>query len=326
MERPRIYRRGIVTLALVLLAAGVCALMGGTLLEIGLAMGIVALVDRVSLWTARRQLAAFFGQIVGGAIPTLFAMTLVALRPYLPHVFNEFRPSVLVATGIIVLLAGLAVVSAGQDAIDGYYVTAAGRTFEVVVLTLGIVVGVLSVITFAFRIGVPSLLVPPATLASSLTVQIIAVVAIAAGFALSGYAGPRTIAVSAVLAVVGWLVYVLFLSLEFQSVVATAFACVVVGLLAQPSATRFRVPSFAITTAGIVAFLPGMMVYRGLYYLVEPAPAMAANRSFAPFARRSLHPAHRRFTLKLWNREPPPWRPRTPANPPAPASVSPASG
>ncbi|WP_432559911.1 threonine/serine ThrE exporter family protein [Granulicoccus sp. GXG6511] len=279
MARPRLYRRSIVTLGFVVMAAGVCALLGGSPLEILLASVIVAIVDRASLWTARRRLPAFFGQIVGGAIPTAFAMVLVALRSYWEPMVDGFRPSILVATGIVVLLAGLAVVGAAQDAIDGYYVTASGRTFEVVILTLGILVGVLAVITVSFRLGVPAYLIPPATLASSLLVQTGAVIATAAGFALSGYSGGRTILVSCLLAVLGWLVYVLATELGFQSIVGTGFACVVVGFLAQPVAARLRVPALAITTSGIVAFLPGGMVYRGLYYLVEPGPAATAGTS-----------------------------------------------
>ncbi|MDO5498925.1 MAG: threonine/serine exporter family protein [Propionibacteriaceae bacterium] len=277
MAHPRIYRRWIVTLGFIVLAAGVCALFGGSPLEILLACGLVALVDRASLWTARRRLAAFFGQIVGGAIPTAFAMLLVAVRSYWPPMFDDFRPSILVATGIVVLLAGLAVVGAAQDAIDGYYVTASGRTFEVVILTLGILVGVLAVITLSFRLGVPAYIIPAVTSASSPLVQVGAVLAIAAGFAVSGYAGPRTILVACGLAVLGWIVHQLAGSIGFQSIVATAFACVAVGFLAQPMARRFRVPALAITTSGIVAFLPGGMVYRGLYYLVEPGMAATAG-------------------------------------------------
>lgn len=272
MERPRLYRGWITTVSVLLLGGGVAALIGGRPLEILLAMIISALVDQALAWTGRRRLAAFFGQMVGGAIPTIAAMSIVALSANHPSLGSEVRPSVLVGTGIVVLLAGMSVVGAAQDAIDGYYVTAGARSFEVIVLTFGILVGVLGIITFASRLGVPSYLIPPSSLAPSVGVQLVAVACIAVSFGLGGYAGPRTILISVVTSLLGWLVYVIFVQAEFDGISSTAFACTFVGFVAQPLAWLFRVPSLPISTAGILAFLPGSMVYRGLYYLVEPAP------------------------------------------------------
>lgn len=273
MERPPAYRRWVVTLSSALLGSGVAALIGGNLIEIVIAALTVALVDRCLLWTSRHRLAAFFRQMVGGAIPTAIAMALVAARPWLPHAMDDVNPSLLVSTGIVVLLAGLSVVGAAQDAIDGFYVTAAARTYEVVVLTLGILVGVVAVITLASRLGTPSYVIPPSGVAPLLLVQFLAVSMIAVSFAIGSYAGPKTIVVSVAMAVIGWSVYALFLRLEFDGVSSTAVACVTVGFLSQVSAGRFNVPSLALATAGIVGFLPGGMVYRGLYYIVEPAAA-----------------------------------------------------
>jgi uncharacterized membrane protein YjjB (DUF3815 family) len=53
---------------------------------------------------------------------------------------------------------------------------------------------------------------------------------------------------------------------------SSACAAAVVGLLAQVVSERLRVPSLAITTAGIVPLLPGLAVYRGLFQLVDPDP------------------------------------------------------
>lgn len=271
MGRPHLYRRWVITLSFVLLGGGVAALIGGTPVEIVMAALIATVVDRATIWAGRRRLAAFFGQMIGGAIPTTVAMAIVAARGQFPFLADAVRPSVLVATGIVMLLAGLSVVGAAQDAIDGYYVTAGARTYEVVMLTLGILVGVLAVISVASRLGVPAYLIPPSSLSQSVTVQIVAAAFISLSYALGCYAGLRTIVVSVVMGVMGWSVYVVIAGLKVDDVAATALACLVVGLVSQPSAWLFRVPSLAISTAGIVAFLPGSMVYRGLYYMVEPS-------------------------------------------------------
>ena len=51
------------------------------------------------------------------------------------------QPELVVAAGITVLLSGFAVVGAGQDAIGGYNVTAAGRAAEIGVQSAGLLTG-----------------------------------------------------------------------------------------------------------------------------------------------------------------------------------------
>src|SRR5665811_2260270 len=113
-----------------------------------------AAADRVQHWLAHRGSAALFTQVVGGAIPTLVAVGLLAAISAGVPGLSGISPSLVVASGIVVLLAGLSVVGAAQDAIDGYYVTAGARGFEVLVLTLGIVVGIGAILAIAQRFGV----------------------------------------------------------------------------------------------------------------------------------------------------------------------------
>jgi len=274
MKRPHLYRRGFITFSFLLLGGGVAALIGGHLYEILFAVVISGIVDRALLWAGRRRLAAFFCQMLGGAIPTAVAMAIVAAQGYGLPFADQMRPSVLVATGIVVLLAGLSVVGAAQDAIDGYYVTAGARSFEVFTLTLGILVGVLSIISVASWLGVPAYILPKGDLAASFLVQLVAVAVIALSFAIGCYAGSRTILVSVAMGLLGWATYAALMRSGLGAIPATALACLVIGFVSQPTAWLFKVPSLAISTSGIVAFLPGGMVYRGLYYVVEPTPIL----------------------------------------------------
>jgi uncharacterized membrane protein YjjP (DUF1212 family) len=145
----------VVTVALGTLAAAAAGLFGGTWLMMALSFMTTAAVDRIQRWLARRGIAAFFTQAVGGAIPTVVAVVLLAAISAGVPGLARISTSVVVASGIVVLLAGLSVVGAAQDAIDGYYVTAGARAFEVLVLTLGIVVGIAVVLAMAQRSGVP---------------------------------------------------------------------------------------------------------------------------------------------------------------------------
>ncbi len=66
--------------------------------------------------------------------------TLIAVAAYL---FAGLGPTALVATGIVMLLAGMTLVGSVQDALTGYMLTAVARLGDVVFLTMGIVVGIL---------------------------------------------------------------------------------------------------------------------------------------------------------------------------------------
>ena len=100
---------------------------GGWLVAL-LAAVTTALIERLMRGLDRRGLPLFFQQVAGAAVATGVAVLLVAR-----HV--EVRSSVVVAAGIVVLLAGLSLVGAAQDAISGFPVTAAARAFEVMTLT-----------------------------------------------------------------------------------------------------------------------------------------------------------------------------------------------
>lgn len=271
VRAPHPYRRWLVTVALGVLGAAVAALFGGGAAMMVVSAVTVAVVDRVQRFLARRGLAAFFTQAVGAAIPTIVAVLLYAAISHRLPGTGGLSPSLVVVAGIIVMMAGLSVVGAAQDAIDGYYVTAGARIFEVLILTLGVVVGILAVLALAHRLGVPMNVSPDVHVAPSYVLQIVAAMAVTASFALSSYTGARTAAIAVATAGVGWLVFVVAVDLEFAASAASAMAALTIGILSQLVSRRLRVPSLAVTTAGIVPLLPGLMVYRGLFQLVEGA-------------------------------------------------------
>ena len=73
---------------------------------------------------------------------------------YATDLLPTVRPSLLIATGIVVLLSGLSLVGTVQDAITGYNVTAAGRTMEVALLTAGLIAGIALTLRAGVQLGV----------------------------------------------------------------------------------------------------------------------------------------------------------------------------
>lgn len=268
------YRRGVVTWALALLGASVAMLIAGWQPALILLAGTTAaVVDRAQRLLSNLGLSAFFSQAVGGAIPTVVAVLLFVWKQNLPDHAppSSLSPSVVVASGIVVLLSGLSVVSAAQDTLDGYYVTAAARTMEVIIRSAGIVAGVVGTLALAQRMGIElHTLNPNVGLSGHLGVELIAAGVVAASNAVAAYTRLRATGYATMVGGLGWLVFRLGTDgLDLSPVPATAFAAVAVGVVAQTIAVRFRVPALAIITGGVVPLLPGLTVYRGLFQLVQ---------------------------------------------------------
>ena len=272
IRAPHPYRRWVVTASLAGLAAGAAALFGGSWLIMALSFVTTAVADRAQHWLAHRGIAAFFTQAAGGAIPTGVAVALLAAASAGVPGLQGISPSLVVASGIVVLLAGLSAVGAAQDAIDGYYVTAGARVFEVLVLTLGIVVGIAAVLAIARRSGVSMQLTADTPLAANTVVQVLAAMVVSGMFAVSAYAGTRTVAYSTVMGGLGWFVYLGATGLSLGPVAASSLAALAAGFVSQVVSSRLRVPALALSMAAIVPLLPGLVVYRGLFEIVQRAP------------------------------------------------------
>lgn len=272
LDSPHPYRRWVVTLGSSIMAVGVVMLFGVGPFMWAVAAVSTALVDRVQRALYRVGVAAFFTQAVSAAVPALFALLLFRFGDViLPDV--TFTPSVVVISGIVVLLAGLGVLGAAQDAVDGYYVTAGARGLEVMMMTLGIAVGVAVVIGFGRSLGVSMEASAVVSLAGSPLLSTVGAMLIALGFCLNTYAGVRTIVISVLISALSWMVFASLLALGVAAAMATAIAATVVGALAYVAYRRMQVAESAVATAAIVALLPGLSVYRSIYLLMQNSAA-----------------------------------------------------
>ncbi|QTE30850.1 threonine/serine exporter family protein [Pengzhenrongella sicca] len=266
---PRPYSRWVVTLVLSVLAAGVAFLLGGGPAVAVVAAATTALIDRV-LWALDRfGLPPFFLQGIGAAIATLVAVGLFLAAPTFPGALAALPPSLVVASGIVVLLAGLSLVGAAEDAISGFAVTAGGRTFEVVVLTLGIVVGIGGVLDVARRAGVPLEVLDIPANTAPLMVQAASAAVVAGAWGVASYARPRAAVAAAVVGGLSWVIYVVAGDLGLGPAVASALAALVVGFLGVFVGPRLGVTPIVISVCGIVPLLPGLAIYRALFQLIN---------------------------------------------------------
>lgn len=269
VSAPHAYRRSLVTLVLAVMAAGVAVLLGGGVWVALVAAATTALVDVVVWRLAAWGVPPFFLQVAGAAVATAVAVLLLGVVPLLPVELTTVPPSLVVASGIVVLLAGLSLVGAAEDAINGFPVTASARVFEVFLLTLGIVVGIGGVLDAARRAGVTLELVDRAADPWPVGVQAVAAAVVAGAWALASFTGPRAALTVAAVGGLAWLVAAALGAVGVGPAVASAGAAFVVGSAGAALGERLRVPAIVTSVCGIVPLLPGLAIYRGLFTLVD---------------------------------------------------------
>lgn len=271
-DAPHPYPRWVATVAWALMAASVAALLGGGVRVAVVAGCTTALVDRVGRLLNRRRLPFFFQQLVGGALATGVALGVMRIG-LLSH---GIAPSLVVAAAITVLLSGLALVGAVQDAISGFNVTAAGRAVETAMMSAGLVTGVVIALAVAVRFGLPGTPVADALpqTALRLPVQVLAGAAAAGAFALASYAPRRALVASAGAGALGGGVHGALALLGFNQIAATAGAAVLIGLVGGTLSRRFRLPPLVIAVSGLTPLLPGLTTYRAMFELaVQRTPS-----------------------------------------------------
>ncbi|MGN6753497.1 MAG: threonine/serine ThrE exporter family protein [Intrasporangium sp.] len=274
ISAPHPYRRWVVTAAGGTLAAAVAALIGAGWIIIAATFISAAVISRVQDWLGRVGVASFFSQIVGSAIPTIAATLVVVAQAKGVTGLDAVSPSLIVAAGIVLLLSGLSVVGAAEDALSGYYLTAAARAFEVVVLSLGIVIGVTVVLAVGQRLGYPIAISPITRLTDDLVIQVVCAALISVAFAISAYASGRAATLAGLAGAAGWLVLGAIEDFRLGPTTASAGAALIIGFVARLLARRLDVSALAVTTAAIVPMLPGRAVYQGISQVVsEPSGA-----------------------------------------------------
>ena len=266
---PFRYRPAIVIASQASLAAGVAIMFGVNWLALVLSFVAAALAATTQHVMARGRVPYFFAQIAGGFVLTVVAALSPLLRYTGIDAAADIRPSVIVASGIVLMLAGLTVVGAAQDAIDGFALTATGRILELTTQTLGVVLGILAGLETVRVIGLG--MSPPSNALplGPLTVQFVGAAVIAVAVAVYNGAGARIVLVSAALSLVAWAGYVGATGLGFEVAAASGVGAFIGSFAGIVVAYRLHVPSVAITTAAILPLVPGAAVFRGLLGVVE---------------------------------------------------------
>lgn len=222
-----------------------------------------AVMTLMGEFLGRYRVPAFYSQVLGGFIAVSAAVVL-----------NFFDPTVdssLVIVGcIVMLLAGVASIGAMQDAVTGWYVTAAARLLEVLMLTVGIIVGVRGGLLVADAVGAD--ISVSAMLSVSLgSVLVLAVAggAMGLGFGIGTQVPVRLLFWAGAVGAASSAVAHVFTGLLQDQLWAVGVAAFVAGAAAVVLARRLNAPAVIFALAGVVPLVPGRRIYQGLVGLGE---------------------------------------------------------
>ena len=273
----------------------------------GIGFLIAFLLDRLG----RIALPPFFIQIIAALSATLISTGILWLvkNNYITFLAS-IDPTILTVGGIVLLVAGMMIVGALQDAIDEYYVTASARLIKVTMMTMGIVLGVGMGLHIAKQVGLSFVATPDRLSFSSTTYQYIGAILMSASFALGNNARPFGIMTTGASGLLGYYTLLAMSELGVMTIPANAVAGFVIGFVATIVSRAVQIPSQAVVNAGIVPLVPGLILYNGLMALVaDPnspsgtllllraimiAVAIAAGASFGVLIGR---PTRRSFVL-----------------------------
>src|SRR4029078_7720868 len=211
----------------------------------------------------QHRIPAFYQQAAGGFVATLIAVTASATQ-------LEVNPSRVVTAGIVMLLAGVGIMGATQDALNGFPVTASARLIDATLNTAGIIAGVGAGLTVGDLLGVGlTTFKPGAAGLAEVGVTVFGAALAAAAFAFASYAPLRSMVAVALVGALGQGVLLAVDSSEVGRTWGSAAAAITIGAVCYLVAGRFWVPPRVVVFRAIVPLLPGLDIYRCLALMAE---------------------------------------------------------
>lgn len=178
--------------------------------------------------------------------------------------------SLVVVACLVMVLAGSTSVGAMQDAITGWYVTAAGRLLETFMLTVGAVIGIRGGMLIAEWVGADISITStiPATLISTLLVAI-AGAFIGLGFAVGFQVPPRLLHWVTLLPGFTTTTSFLIEVAGLERAWATGITAFFTGVFAVAISQHAKAYVNILIAPAIITMVPGSVIYRGLLGLSD---------------------------------------------------------
>ncbi len=270
VANPQKYPYWLTTLGSALISAGVGVMFGASPIIIAIMFFLGAGVSYFLRMLQHYRVPTFFAQVISSILITLIAAAVTLAGTEGIALFSGVNPTLIVIGGIVMLVAGLAIVGAVQDAIDEYYITANARLLKVVMMTAGIVAGVLIGLYISKQLGIYIHVDSDTPSLGRGDWQFAGAVLISIGYALSMQSRFPSILLAGAMGGLAWAVYLISVNnWALTAVVASGIAATLIGVVGSAIARFWRTPSSSLIMAGIVPLVPGLTLYNALLQMVE---------------------------------------------------------
>ena len=227
----------------------------------GAALGMVStwLVFWLKLQADKARFPEIFSTMFGAITATVIALMAYALD--LP-----VNPALVIAGGIMMLLPTARFVTAVQDAIHGFPVTAAGRFLSALLVFAGVMAGIMIAVGIGDLVGFEQLDLAEAGTLSYPPLLLLGLV-MAAGMAdavVEQSRWPQILACGLVSGA-GFGAYLAAQQVGVSDRLVPAVAAVAVGFLGRLVAQRLAAPALVIVLPSMLFLLPGLTMFRSVY-------------------------------------------------------------
>ncbi|WP_173400641.1 threonine/serine exporter family protein [Arthrobacter sp. H20] len=270
-HKPKPFPRWMVTAAFGIFGAVIVGFIGGTPLESLISFTSCIGVDLLLRQLGKWRVPEFFAVATSAGMVTIVAMVFWWLD-------IGVAPSFVVVGGILLLLPTGRLVSATQDAINGFPVTAAGRYLSAFLVFAAIVSGLAVALVVGALIGIPEL--EMTTSVGSLyplpVVAVLVFIAVAM-ICVAEQTDMKLVLPTSLIGVTGFLLYSLVVTLGVGYRLAPAVAAVLIGMLARMVALRMGAPQLVMAVPAVMFLYPGLMVFRSMYGLTIETEMIGAG-------------------------------------------------
>ncbi|MBO0594697.1 threonine/serine exporter family protein [Nesterenkonia sp. E16_7] len=261
LRDPKPYPRWVVATAGALFAGLFASYTGAPLLDASLGflatLLVLAVTRQLTIW----RVPEIFTLAVGGFLATAVALCALTLGA-------PITTSMVVAGGLMILLPSVRIVSAIQDAINAFPITAAGRLVSSLVAFSGLTAGIMVGVVLTGRAGAPELDVTREIMRiyhPGVLTALVFLTAITA--AIVQQAPYRLLLPTGAVAALGFGGVAVGELMGFGGWFTPILGATVVGALARVVALRLRAPQLVVAVPAMMFMLPGLIIFRGMYQI-----------------------------------------------------------
>ncbi len=260
-QEPKPYPRWMVSLGGAVFAGLFASYTGAPPLDAALGFAATLMVLGLTRQLTAWRVPEIFSLAAGGFLATLVALAALFLGA-------DITPSMVVAGGLMMLLPSVRIVSAIQDAINAFPITAAGRLVSSLVAFSGMTAGIMVAVVLGNHFGVPQVEVAEGITHIYHPAVLTALVFLTAITAAVVQQAPyRLLVPTGAVSALGFAAFYAVETLGFGEWFTPIVGAAVIGALGRVVALQMGAPQLVVAVPAMMFMLPGLVIFRGMYQI-----------------------------------------------------------